>query len=231
MSVPRVLVVDDSPLLRRVICDVVEESGEFVVVGTARDGHDALRQVHALDPDIVTLDVDMPGLDGLHALGYIMSEAPRAVVMLSALDAPRGGDLTIRALELGAVDFVRKPNGVEALDPGLLRDRLLQALRAASGVNLRGVSILARPRLVPRAPIAGVAPAMRVVAIAASTGGPRALAEIVSRLPSPLGAAVLIAQHMPAGFTESLARRLAGMTALIAHEAVDGETVLAEHVY
>ena len=97
--------------MRKLVSEILSTSGEFRVVGTARHGLDALRQIHALDPEIVTLDIEMPELDGLQALGYIMSETPRPVVMLSALDSPNGGELTIRALELGAVDFVHKPSG------------------------------------------------------------------------------------------------------------------------
>ena len=140
----RVLVVDDSAFMRRMISDVVGSSGEFVVIGTARDGEDALRKVHALNPDIVTLDIQMPGLDGLDALGYIMSELPRPVVMLSAGGADGGAEATLRALELGAVDFVRKPSGPISLDLGRVREDLLDALRAASCTNLRGVKVLAR---------------------------------------------------------------------------------------
>src|SRR3982751_471376 len=97
--------------MRKLVSEILSTSGEFRVAGTARNGLDALKQIHALDPDIVTLDVEMPELDGLQALGYIMSETPRPVVMLSALDSPNGGELTIRALELGAVAFVHKPSG------------------------------------------------------------------------------------------------------------------------
>ena len=102
------LVVDDSAFMRRVIGEIIDGSPDFKVVGTARNGHEAIRQLHALEPDIVTLDVEMPELDGLQTLGYIMSETPRAVVMLSAAGTQGGVDLTLRCLELGAVDFVRK---------------------------------------------------------------------------------------------------------------------------
>ena len=104
-----VLVVDDSALIRTVVSEVIEGFAEFTVVGTARDGNDALEQILALDPDIVTLDIEMPGLDGIETLGYIMSETPRAVIMLSAAESSGEVDITLRALELGAVDFVRKP--------------------------------------------------------------------------------------------------------------------------
>lgn len=228
-----VLVVDDSAFMRRVIGDVVgTASEEFRVVGTARDGLDALRQIHALEPDIVTLDIEMPQLDGLQTLGYIMAETPRPVVMLSAAGAPGSADLTIRALELGAVDFVRKPMGPLSLDLSSVRERLIGALRAAACVNLQGVSVLARPPvgMVTGEPLAADA-ALWVVVIAASTGGPRALSEIVPALPADLGAAVLIVQHMPGGFTQSLAQRLDGMSTLRVCEAASGMPVQHNRVY
>ena len=119
---PGVLVVDDSAFMRKLVSEVVESTGEFRVLGTARDGQDALRQVASLDPDLVTLDVDMPGLDGLAALEYIMRDHPRPVVMLSAGSTEGGADATLRALERGAGDFVRKPSGAISLDLDLVRE-------------------------------------------------------------------------------------------------------------
>src|SRR5688572_24936686 len=218
--------------MRRLVSEMLATSGEFRVVGTARHGLDALKQIHALDPDIVTLDIEMPELDGLQALGYIMSETPRPVVMLSALDSPNGGELTIRALELGAVDFVHKPGGVARDSIDLLGSRLLDALRAATCVNLRGVEVLARPSLVERRTgRAAPAAATSAVAIAASTGGPRALAEVIPRLPAGLDAAVLVVQHMPAGFTASLASRLNALSRLPVAEAQGGERIEHGRVY
>ena len=229
---PSVLIVDDSRLVRQMLVDLLETSGEFRVAGEAEDGLDAIRKVHALNPDVVTLDVEMPGLDGLQVLGYIMSEAPRAVVMLTAAGDRRGEDLTLRALELGAVDFVRKPAPDEGLQAVDLRQRVLGALRSALGVNLAAAaSLVARP---VRARFRGAQPtrpATRIVALAASTGGPRALAELIPQLPPDLGGAVLIAQHMPAGFTGSLAVRLDRRSALPVSEARDGDPVLENHVY
>ena len=232
-SVPAtVLVVDDSAFMRRLIAQIVDSSPDFRVVGTARNGQDALRQIHALDPQIVTLDVEMPELDGMQTLGYIMSETPRAVVMLSAASTQGGVDLTLRCLELGAVDFVRKPSGPISLDLAVVSETLFAALHAATLVNLTGVQALARPRFVeasPPRPAGSIAAS--AVAIAASTGGPRALAEVIPALPADLGAAVFVVQHMPAGFTRSLANRLDLMSPLHVSEGEDGEAVRRNRVY
>ena len=185
-------------------------SGEFRVVGTARNGLDALKQIHALDPDIVTLDIEMPELDGLQALGYIMSETPRPVVMLSALDAPNGG----RADDPRA-GARRRRLRAQAERPG--RDSL--DLLGAAAARCAARRVVREPARRPRARAARAcasrrrgrarpAAATHAVAIAASTGGPRALAEVIPRLPAGLDAAVLVVQHMPAGFTASLAPRL-----------------------
>ncbi len=228
-----VLVVDDSAFMRKLVSEMIGECDEFRVVGTARNGHDALRKIHALDPHIVTLDIEMPHLSGIDALGYIMSETPRAVVMLSAATKTAGDDLVIRALELGAVDFVRKPGGAISLEIETVRDRLLDALRAAAQVNLRGVNPLARPRFITDGGRAGAerGGAKRIVAIAASTGGPRALAELLPSLPRDLDAAVLVVQHMPAGFTGTLAARLDLQCHLPVREAVQGEEIHPNCIY
>jgi len=227
-----VLVVDDSAFMRRVIGEIIDGSEEFRVVGTARNGHDALRQIHALEPDIVTLDVEMPELDGVQTLGYIMSETPRAVVMLSAAATQGGVDLTLRCLELGAVDFVRKPTGLGSHDLSSVAATLRNALRAAMQVNLNGVQLLARPRFVSEPPVVrSRSDATLAVAIASSTGGPRALAEVIPGLPGDLLAAVLVVQHMPPGFTRSLANRIDGMSELRVTEAEHGEPVVVNRVY
>ena len=234
----RVLVVDDSAFMRQLASQVIATSGEFVVAGTARNGYDALKQIRALDPDIVTLDVDMPELDGLGALACIMNETPRPVVMLSAGTTGNGISATVRALELGAVDFVLKPSGAISLDLARIGDRLLEALRAAARANPAGLRAIAH-RTLPRGatPVsvdtvdAGAVPATNVVVIAASTGGPRALAAILPRLPRSLTAAVLVVQHMPAGFTKSFAQRLDTMSPMHTDEARHGEAIVNGRVY
>lgn len=218
--------------MRKMISEIIDGSDAFRVIGTARHGNDALRQIHALDPEIVTLDVEMPELDGLATLGYIMSEMPRPVVMLSAAASGGKDDPTIRALELGAVDFVRKPSGPISLDLATVAATLLGALRAALQVNLGGVRMLARPRFVPTMPVVGSRKlATRAVAIATSTGGPRALAEVVPMLAADMDAAVLIVQHMPKGFTHSLAQRLDALSAITVVEAQHGEEVQSNRAY
>lgn len=228
---PSVLVVDDSAFMRKLVSELIDGSDEFRVIGTARHGLDALQKVHALEPDIVTLDIEMPELDGLGALERIMRESPRPVVMLTAASGT-GDEMALRALERGAVEFVRKPSGPISLDLASIRDELLTALRAAAQVNLSGVHATA-PRSSREMPIAGArtSAAGFVIAIAASTGGPRALAELVPALPADLDASVLIVQHMPPGFTKTLAERLDALSALSVHEAVHGEAIAPGHAY
>ena len=229
---PSVLVVDDSRLVRQVLVDLLRSSGEFRVAGEAEDGLDAIRKTHQLNPDLITLDIQMPGMDGLQVLSYVMSEAPRPVIILTAAGDRHNDDLTLRALELGAVDFVRKPAPDEGLQAAALEERVLGALRGALRVNLAAAtSVVSRPA---RAHLRAFDPprgATRVLAIAASTGGPRALAELIPALPPGLGAAVLVAQHMPAGFTASLAERLDRRSALPVREAADGERLVENRVY
>jgi len=228
---PSVLVVDDSAFMRKLVSELIDGSDEFRVIGTARHGVDALQKVHALQPDIVTLDIEMPELDGLGALERIMRESPRAVVMLTAASGT-GDEMALRALERGAVEFMRKPSGPISLDLASIRDALLTALRAAAQVNLSGVRVAA-PQSAREAPLTGAraSAAGFVIAIAASTGGPRALAELVPALPAQLGASVLIVQHMPPGFTTTLAERLDALSALSVREAVHGEAIVPGRAY
>jgi two-component system chemotaxis response regulator CheB len=229
----RVLVVDDSAFMRRLITEIVESRTEFLVIGTARDGSDALTKVRTLRPDIVTLDIEMPGMDGLTALARIMSEMPRPVVMLSAAGSETGNALTIKALELGAVEFVRKPSGPVSIDLVSVRLELLRALSAASIVRVpQTVASIPEARQEMRKRDADhLSAATSAVVIAASTGGPKALSEVVAHLPEYLSAAVLIVQHMPGDFLTSLAKRLSQLGPLPVTVARNEEPVMSGHVY
>jgi two-component system, chemotaxis family, protein-glutamate methylesterase/glutaminase len=229
-----VLVVDDSAFMRKLIAEMVESTGSFKVIATAGDGVEALQKIRALRPDIVTLDIEMPRLNGLQALEQIMAEMPRPVVMLSAAGSELGNEMTLRALERGALEFVRKPSGPVSIDLSSVRQQLMSALDAARSMNLGGV----RPAEQARADSVAETPpkkspdaATRIVAIAASTGGPRALAEIIPHLPESLGAAIVIVQHMPREFTKLLAERLDAMSELWVAEAIDGKLLRENRVY
>ena len=229
----RVLVVDDSAFMRGLVTEIVEFRREFRVVGTASDGVQALECVRALSPDIVTLDITMPRMDGLTVLERIMNETPLPVIVVSAADSADFNSFAVRALELGAVEFVRKPSGPVSVDMVAIREQLLKALETASMVKFdsRLVEVSAPPMPKARPSRGSARPASHAVAVAASTGGPRALSEMMSGLPPDFDAAILVVQHMPNEFVPTLADRLGQICPLPVTVARDNETVLAGHVY
>ena len=226
----RVLIVDDSDLMRSLISDIIDTTDDFKVAGHARTGLEAIKLVHELNPDVVTLDIEMPDLNGLETLGYIMSESPRPVVIVSAhTDAI--SKTAMKAFDAGAVEIVAKPAGDDRREADVLRERLVDALHAATGASLGNLVPRASQRALQARTWAEQGYARCAVAIAASTGGPRALTEIVPRLPADFPCAVLIVQHMPAAFTGSFANRLAELSHLPVREAQHNEVVEAGVVY
>jgi two-component system chemotaxis response regulator CheB len=219
--------------MRGLVTEIVEFRDDYRVVGTAADGVEALQQVRSLTPDIVTLDVAMPRMDGLTALRRIMSEMPLPVIVVSAADSTNLNESAVRALELGAVDFVRKPSGPVSVDLLAVREHLLRALDTASMVRFGKAlhEVKAEPQAVGPPASRRERPARQVIVVAASTGGPRALAQMMSKLPSGLEAAIVVAQHMPAEFVPTLANRLGQLSALPVTVALDAEVLLASHVY
>jgi two-component system chemotaxis response regulator CheB len=224
----RVLVVDDSAFMRRVIGEAIASQPDLQLAGVAINGLDALLKVEQLKPDVVTLDVEMPEMDGLTALRHLMTRYPRPVVMLSSL-TQEGAATTMRALSIGAVDFVPKPSGSISLDFHRVREDLLHKIRVAAGarVHARAAAVASAPAAPkPRPTLGGSFD--RLVLIGSSTGGPRALGTVVPGLPRDGRTAYLVVQHMPAGFTRSLAERLDGSSPLNIREASAGDRLAAD---
>ncbi|MGE5422433.1 MAG: protein-glutamate methylesterase/protein-glutamine glutaminase [Ignavibacteriales bacterium] len=235
----KVMVVDDSAFMRRVISDIINQQTDMQVVGTARDGQETLQKVKDLAPDVITMDVEMPVMDGLQALEVIMKENPLPIIMLSGLTRS-GADATMKALHLGAVDFIPKPSGSISLDIDKISVDIVDKIRIAAAT--RGM-IRRLPSVAPRLPQPLIRPTSvttttglhkslnKLVVIGTSTGGPKALHEVIPGLPGDLMAGVLVVQHMPPGFTRSLADRLNSLSEVTVKEAEHGEPVLPGHVY
>lgn len=220
-----VLVVDDSALARQIIVDMISADPELEVAGVARDGVEAIRLTKELKPDVVTMDIHMPEMDGLSALEYIMRTYPRPVVMVSAL-VKKGAAPTLKSLELGAVDFIAKPNQYPT-SIAQVRDDVISKIKAAAGSRAKEVWSRARGSKPPKSLKVDLSSAKggRVVVVGASAGGPRALASILPALPGDLPASIVIVQHMPAQFTSSFAQRLDSRSELRVREASQGEEV------
>lgn len=228
----RVLVVDDSALERRILRAILEKDPRLTVVGTAPDPMVAREKIKLLNPDVITLDVEMPYMNGLTFLSNLMRLRPMPVVMVSSHTAS-GAEIAIRALEMGAVDAVAKPNPDDGRTLTGFASELCDKVCAAGAARLP-YARMARPAAPPAAPGAGVAAAARdpdrLVAIGASTGGVEALRTLFETLPAN-GAAYVIAQHIPASFSVSLTQRLDGVGAVRVHQAENGGRILAGHAY
>lgn len=230
----KVLVVDDSALIRSLMTEIINRQPDMEVVGAAPDPLVAREMIKDLNPDVITLDVEMPKMDGLTFLERLMRLRPMPVVMISTL-TEAGADVTLRALELGAVDFVPKPKvGVTGAMEELAAD-IADKVRAARLARLRTRMPLASAGMAQAAaPMTrmgtGYATTDRFVAVGASTGGTEALREFLVPLPADFPG-VVITQHMPPGFTASFAKRLDGMCAMTVKEAQGGERIVAGHVF
>jgi two-component system chemotaxis response regulator CheB len=228
----RVLVVDDSALMRKLIPAILARDSSIEVVGTAMDGAFALKKIEELQPDVVTLDLEMPRMDGMETLRMIMKSAPLPVILFST-HSKEGGYATFKALALGAVDFLAKPQEAAAGHLEEIADQLISKIKVAK----RAVGKKLPPAVVREDPFGpkkearpALPPPRRVIAIGISTGGPNALQFVLSQIPADFLSTILVVQHMPEGFTEMFAKRLDECCALEVHEARSGDLLLAGRV-
>ena len=236
----RVVVVDDSALVRGLLAEIINRQKDMECVGTANDPLIAREMIRELDPDVITLDIEMPKMDGLDFLGRLMRLRPMPVVMISTL-TERGAEVTMRALELGAVDFVSKPR--IGLTDGIneLSGQIVEKIRIAASAHIRRAAALpaAKSQETAAQPAAGRknenvsisrVSTEKLICIGASTGGTEAIKEILTRFPAD-SPGVVITQHMPPGFTTSFAARLNSLCQITVLEAVNGVRILPGHAY
>ena len=243
MNKVKVLIVDDSALIRQLLSEILAGDPRIVVVGTAQDPYVAREKIKVLNPDVLTLDVEMPRMDGITFLGNLMRLRPMPVVMISSL-TEKGAEITLQALELGAVDFVSKPKldvqqGMEEYATEI-RTKVKMAAGVSSARLARQASVRQSPEMIPKLSadaVLGAAHASRplkttesIVAIGASTGGTEAIKEVLVRLPAN-APGIVITQHIPAEFSGPFARRMDGLCALSVCEASDGQQILPGHAY
>lgn len=225
----RVLVVDDSLLMRNIISDSIASDTGLEVIGKAKNGPEALEKIYTLKPDVVTLDINLPGIDGISILEEVMKKQPTRIVMLSAYTR-EGTTATMKALELGAIDFIAKPSGEISLDIYKLKDEIVSKVKLAAKVDLDKFLSSAsgakfeRPKKKP-------VTITKLVIIGASTGGPKAVLDVMQEIKGGFPAAFLIVQHMPKGFTLSFAERISWQSGVKTKEAEDGDIVLADKAF
>jgi two-component system chemotaxis response regulator CheB len=227
----RVLVVDDSAFVRRAIIRMFEKSTEIQIIDVASDGEMALELVKKLRPDVVTLDVQMPVLDGLQALERIMNECPLPVIMLSSITG-KGADNTLKALGLGAVDFIDKSSAGGSMDISGLAKELTDKIKIAAHIDLKKLNTGEPPENTANTvPLTSRMTDTEIVLIGTSTGGPPALQIILTKIPATYPCPIVVVQHMSKGFTASLAERLDKLCHLRVREASDGDILVPGTVY
>lgn len=237
----RVVVVDDSALVRSLLTEIINRQRDMECVGTANDPLIAREMIRELNPDVITLDVEMPRMDGIDFLGRLMRLRPMPVLMISTL-TQRGAEVTMKALELGAVDFVAKPRIGLAEGIKELSDQIVEKIRIAASAHIRrapaaapapsaAAPATAANGTVPSTPrLLGRVSTEKLICIGSSTGGTEAVKEVLTRMPAD-SPGIVITQHMPPGFTTSFAARLNGLCQITVKEAVHGERILPGHAY
>lgn len=225
----KVLIIDDSLFIRTLLPDLLNTDPEIKVIGTAKSGQEALKKIPKIKPDCITLDLAMPGWDGLVTLEHIMDEYPVPVVILSAYTREEA-DITMECLEKGAVSFVLKPGGEISIDIETVKDRLIKEIKTAANVNVKKLKSLIKKKQVQ--PLRKAPERNKIIVIGASTGGPQVLSALLSSIPGNYNIPILVAQHMPNRFfTESLAEHLNKKCQLRAQTAEDRDIILPQKIY
>lgn len=235
----KILLLDDSALMRRIFCDIIESDNRFVIADTASNGIEGLKLLEKNQYDLILSDLMMPQMDGIEFLKELEKRQCEIPVVIISTVAKEGAAITIEALSLGAVDFIKKPKSITELQSDKFQSLFFKVISGAFPEHISKMhekkekekqlaQFFAHNRT---RKTLDIATASKVVAIASSTGGPKALMEVVPFLPANLDAPVLIVQHMPSGFTDSLAKRIDGASNLQAHEAADGMKIEKGHVY
>ncbi|MGI6778777.1 MAG: protein-glutamate methylesterase/protein-glutamine glutaminase [Acetivibrionales bacterium] len=226
----RVMIVDDSAFMRKMISDVLSSDDEIEIVGTAKNGNEAVKKAKELNPDVITLDVEMPVMDGLTCLKELNKIKQYSVVMLSSFTR-EGEKATIEALENGAIDFITKPTNIFHVTGDEKKQEIINKVKVANSVAERKKLCCPRLQVKPKSDVGRSSKIRKIVAIGTSTGGPRALQDVIPVIPGDVPAAFLVVQHMPPGFTKSLATRLNSISELTVKEAEDGEIIKPGFVY
>ena len=229
----KVLIVDDSALIRKILTDILKLDSEISVVGTAKNGKEALEKIEILKPDIITLDIEMPLMDGLTTLKHIISKYDLPVIMISSLTI-EGAELTLKALDEGAIDFLSKPTNIFSLSQNEIKNEIIEKIKvgAKSKVHIKqSVKIKSIPKPSFENSILESKKFSNIIAIGTSTGGPRALQSLLPEIPKDINASIVIVQHMPPKFTKSLAERLNSISNIKIKEAEDGDILLRGHGY
>ena len=221
----RVLVVDDSALMRKLIPQILEADDSIEVVGTAMDGNFGLKKIEELKPQVVTLDLEMPGMNGIDMLRQVMRKLYPVPVIVVSSHSTEGASITLKALGFGAFDFVAKPRDVSTRMPEIAAE-LIAKIKAAANSKSIAVKPLASTMQYGKAPVASTQAPTKIVAIGVSTGGPHALQYVFSQLPADFPGSILVVQHMPENFTEMFARRLDETSALRVKEAQSGDLLM-----
>lgn len=243
MSKIKVIVVDDSVFMRKILSDMINSHPNIEVIDTAKNGEEAIEKVKKQDPDVVTLDVEMPKMDGITALQELMKISPVPVLMLSSL-TKEGADATIKALQYGAVDFIAKPSNIFKINVEDTKKELLRKIIIASKIEFRKKTFNdihslnmskridhSKNKISIQNRSGSKGETKKIVAIGTSTGGPRALQVLLPNIPKNINASFVIVQHMPPGFTKSLADRLDSMSEINIKEAEHNDTLLPGHAY